>query len=83
MLGAEVAGTMRYLLGVPDATIRTDVPHHPEIWRDICGWYSFCGSSRDVQKWFVAGAEVSVHRGRLMLRVLSPIPALNRGLPPP
>jgi CubicO group peptidase (beta-lactamase class C family) len=80
-LGAEVAGTMSYLLGVPDDAIRTDVPHHPEIWRDICGWYSFCGSFRDVQKWFVAGAEVSVHRGQLMLRVLSPIPALNRGLP--
>jgi hypothetical protein len=79
--GAEVAGTMSYLLGVPDDAIRTDVPHHPEIWRDICGWYSFCGSFRDVQKWFVAGAEVSVHRGQLMLRVLSPIPALNRGLP--
>jgi CubicO group peptidase (beta-lactamase class C family) len=80
-LGAEAAGTMSYLLGVPDDAIRTDVPHHPEIWRDICGWYSFCGSFRDVQKWFVVGAEVSAHRGQLMLRVLSPIPALNRGLP--
>jgi CubicO group peptidase (beta-lactamase class C family) len=80
-LGAEVAGMIRYLLGVPDEVIRTDVPHHPEIWRDLCGWYSFGGSFRDVQRWFVVGAEVFVRRGRLMLRVLSPIPALNRGLP--
>jgi hypothetical protein len=59
-LGAEVAGMLRDLLGVADEMIRTDVPHHPEIWRDLCGWYSFCGSFRDVQKWFIAGAEVSV-----------------------
>jgi CubicO group peptidase (beta-lactamase class C family) len=80
-LGAEVSGLLRHVLGVPDEVIRTDVPHHPEMWSDICGWYSFCGSFRDVQKWFVAGAEVFVRRSQLMLRALSPIPALNRGLP--
>jgi CubicO group peptidase (beta-lactamase class C family) len=80
-LGAEVAGMLRYLLGVPDEVIRTDVPHHPEHWSDLCGWYSFPGSLRDVQKWFVLGAEVFVRRGQLKLRALSPIPALNRGAP--
>jgi CubicO group peptidase (beta-lactamase class C family) len=80
-LGAEAAGMVRYLLGVPDDAVRTDVPHRPEIWSDLCGWYSFRGSLRDVQKWFVAGAEVTVRRGQLTLRALSPIPALNRGLP--
>src|SRR6266508_5557577 len=50
----------------------------PEIWRDVCGWYSFRGSRRDVQKWFIAGAEVFVRRGRLMLRPLTPIPGLSR-----
>jgi CubicO group peptidase (beta-lactamase class C family) len=80
-LGAEVAGMLRYLLGIPDEVIRTDVPHHPELWSDLCGWYSFCGSLRDVQKWFIAGAEVFARRGQLTLRALSPIPALNRGLP--
>jgi CubicO group peptidase (beta-lactamase class C family) len=79
-LGAEVAGILRYVLGVPDPVIRTDVPHHPEIWSDICGWYSFRGSPCDVQKWFIAGAEVFVQRGRLMLRALTPMPALSRGL---
>jgi CubicO group peptidase (beta-lactamase class C family) len=80
-LGAEVAGMLRYLLGVADDAVRTDVPHHPELWSDLCGWYSFRGSLRDVQKWFVLGAEVFVRRGQLMLRALSPIPALNRGFP--
>jgi CubicO group peptidase (beta-lactamase class C family) len=80
-LGAEVEGMLRYLLGVPDEVIRTDVPHHPELWSDLCGWYSFCGSLRDVQKWFIAGAEVFARHGQLTLRALSPIPALNHGLP--
>jgi CubicO group peptidase (beta-lactamase class C family) len=80
-LGAEVAGIVRYLLGVPVDAVRTDIPHRPELWSDLCGWYSFRGSLRDVQKWFVVGAEVSVRRGQLTLRALSPIPALNRGLP--
>jgi hypothetical protein len=80
-LGAEVAGMLRYVLGVPDEVIRTDVPHRPELWCELCGWYSFCGSLRDVQRWFVVGVEVFVRRGQLMLRALSPIPALNRGLP--
>jgi hypothetical protein len=71
----------RYVLGVPDEVIRTDVPHHPELWSDLCGWYSFCGSLRDAQKWFIVGAEVFARRGQLTLRALSPIPALNQGLP--
>ena len=57
-LGAETAGLLRYVLGVADDTIRSDVAHHPEVWREICGWYSFRGSLRDVQRWFIAGAEV-------------------------
>jgi CubicO group peptidase (beta-lactamase class C family) len=80
-LGAEVSGLLRYLLGVPDEVIRTDVPHHPELWGELCGWYGFRGSLRDVQKWCVLGAEVFVRRGRLMIRALSPIPGLNKGLP--
>jgi hypothetical protein len=79
-LGTEVSGLLRYLLGVPDEGIRTEVPHHPELWGELCGWYGFRGSFRDVQKWCVLGAEVFVRRGRLMLRALSPIPAVNCGL---
>ncbi len=80
-LGPEVSGLLRRELGVPDDVIRTDVAHHPEIWSDIRGWYAFRGSLRDVQKWFIAGAEVSVRRGRPVLRPLTPIPGLSRGLP--
>jgi CubicO group peptidase (beta-lactamase class C family) len=79
-LGTEVSGLLSDLLGVPDQGIGTEVPHHPELWGELCGWYGFRGSFRDVQRWLVAGAEVVVRRGQLMLRAMSPIPALNRGL---
>ena len=78
-LGTEVSGLLSDVLGM-DQGIGTEVPHHPEFWGELCGWYGFRGSFRDVQRWLVLGAEVVVRRGQLMLRALSPIPALNRGL---
>jgi CubicO group peptidase (beta-lactamase class C family) len=79
-LTPEVAGLLRRLLGVPDEVIRTDVPHHPEIWGDLCGWYRFSAHLTDPGKLAIgAGAEVVVRRGQLMMRFLSPIPALYRG----
>ena len=80
-LGAEAAAILGRMLGVPEPVIQANVPHHPEIWSDVCGWYSFRGSLRDAQKWFVVGAEVFVRRGQLTLRPLTPVPALARGLP--
>jgi CubicO group peptidase (beta-lactamase class C family) len=80
-LGPEVSAILGRILGVPDPVIRADVPHFPEIWTDVCGWYSFRGSRRDAQKWFIAGAEVLVRRGQLTLRPFTPLPALARGLP--
>jgi CubicO group peptidase (beta-lactamase class C family) len=80
-LGPEVARILGRILGVPDPVIRADLPHHPEIWTGVCGWYSFRGSLRDAQKWFVAGAEVFVRHGQLTLRPLTAVPALARGLP--
>jgi len=80
-LGTEVGGLLGHALAAPDPVIRTDVPHHPEIWRDLCGWYSFRGSLRDVQKWFIAGAEVFGRHGQLMLRPVTPIPGLSRAVP--
>jgi CubicO group peptidase (beta-lactamase class C family) len=79
-LGTEVSGLLSDVLGVPDQGIGTEVPHHLELWGELCGWYGFRGSFRDVQRWFVLGAEVFVRRGQLMLRALSPIPAVHRGL---
>jgi len=80
-LTAEVAGLLRRLLGVADEVIRTDVPHHPEIWADLCGWYPVSAQLTDNQARGIAGlgAEVFVRRGQLMLRALSPIPAVYRG----
>ncbi len=79
-LAPEAERLLRLLLDVPDPVIRTDVPHHPEIWADLCGWYRFSAHPTDPGKLAIgAGAEVFVRRGQLMIRFLSPIPALYRG----
>ena len=82
-LPAEVSGLLRQLLGVPDDVIRTDVPHHPEIWTEICGWYQLSARLTDARARLMlgAGAEVFVRGGQLMVRCLTPIPALYRGFP--
>ena len=68
-------------LGVPDEVIREDVPHHPEIWADLCGWYRLSAQLTDEMSRSIAGAgaEVFVRRGRLMIRAVTPIPASYRG----
>jgi CubicO group peptidase (beta-lactamase class C family) len=80
-LGPEVSGILGQVLALPHDAIRTDVPHHPETWSALCGWYSFRGSWRDVQKWLIAGAEIVVRGDRLILRPVTPIPGLRRGFP--
>ena len=65
-LPAEVGRLLRHLLGVPDDAIRTDVPHHPEIWGDLCGWYQLSARVTDTARLMLgAGAEVFVRGGRL------------------
>ena len=61
--------------------IRTDIPQRPEIWGDLCGWYRPRAQRTDMMAWSIlgAGAEVTFRRGQLMVRTLSPIPALYRG----
>jgi CubicO group peptidase (beta-lactamase class C family) len=80
-LPAETAQLLRQLLGVPDDVIRTDVPHHPEIWADLCGWYALPARMTDVRARLMmgAGAEVFVRGGQLMARILGPVPAAYRG----
>ena len=82
-LAPEVAGLLARLLGVQGDTIRADVPQHPEVWGDICGWYRLPGPLTDVRvrTMIGAGVEIFVRGGQLMLRFLSPIPALSWGLP--
>jgi CubicO group peptidase (beta-lactamase class C family) len=77
-LEPEVLGIFRHVLGIPGDVVRTAIPHHPEIWTDLCGWYAFPGSLRDVQKWGVAGVQVLVRHGQLTLRLVTPVPGLPR-----
>jgi CubicO group peptidase (beta-lactamase class C family) len=74
---------LRRLLGLPDAVIRADIPVRPETWWEVCGWYS--PDAGPVTNLFLralmgAGAEVTVHGGQLLLKPLTPIPAMRRGL---
>ena len=80
-LPVEVAGLLNGLIGVPDQSIRADIPQHPELWADLCGWYQLSARLTDVRARMAAGAgvEVFVRRGRLMLRVLTPVPAVYPG----
>lgn len=80
-LPAETGQLLRHLIGAPEEVIRTDVPHSPEVWREICGWYRPQAQRTDMQAWsmFGAGAEVLVRHGQPMIRVLTPIPDLYRG----
>jgi CubicO group peptidase (beta-lactamase class C family) len=82
-LPTEFSGLLRQLIGVPSEAIRTDVPRHPELWGDLCGWYKLDGPLTDVRlrAMIGAGVEVFVRGGRLMLRFLSPLPAMYRGFP--
>lgn len=80
-LGAESSELLRHLIGVPGDRIRTDVPHRPEVWADIRGWYRLDAGMTDVRLRgsMGVGAEVLIRSGRPVLRFLSP--TLFRGLP--
>ncbi|MEV4351445.1 serine hydrolase domain-containing protein [Actinoplanes sp. NPDC049596] len=81
-LGPEVAGLIRNLLDLPDPAARHDAPHHPEVWADLCGRYRLSAYATDPARLFLgAGAEVLVRRGQLVIRFLSPVPMLLRGMP--
>jgi CubicO group peptidase (beta-lactamase class C family) len=82
-LTGESARLLRELIGAAPERIRTDVPQHPEIWSGLTGWYRSQAQRTDLQAWAMlgAGVAVAVRRGQLVLRALSPIPALFRGLP--
>jgi CubicO group peptidase (beta-lactamase class C family) len=83
LLGAAV---LRSLLGVPDPA--TELPSagvapDPHLWPELIGYYApEPGFLTNIRSWQMVGGEVQVlvkHR-RLLIRALSPIPALRRGL---
>jgi CubicO group peptidase (beta-lactamase class C family) len=78
------AALLRRMLKLPDDQLRTDIPMRPESWGEICGWYS--PDPGPITNLFTrlfmgAGAEVTVRDGHLLLRPLTPIPAMRRGMP--
>lgn len=82
-LTQETGQLLNRLLGVRDEVIRTDVPQHPELWSDLCGWYRVPARLTDVtaRTMMGAGIEVFVRGGQLTLRILTPVPALYKGFP--
>jgi CubicO group peptidase (beta-lactamase class C family) len=73
---------IRLLLGLSVDPIRIDIPPRPENWADICGWYGL--PPGPVTNLFMrtvmgAGVEVVVQGGQLILKPLTPIPAMRRG----
>jgi CubicO group peptidase (beta-lactamase class C family) len=83
-IAEPLAGALlRQLLGLPDTAVRTDIPPHPEIWHELCGWYA--PDPGPVTNLFTratlgAGVEVAVRGGHLTLTPLHPIPAMRQGM---
>ncbi|HEY8439461.1 MAG TPA: serine hydrolase domain-containing protein [Candidatus Limnocylindrales bacterium] len=82
-LQIELDGLLRQVLGASDDIDRSDLPHHPEIWPDLCGRYVFQPRISDlrVRLMLSRGVEVFVGDGRLKVRLLTPVPVPYRGLP--
>jgi CubicO group peptidase (beta-lactamase class C family) len=74
---------LRHLLDAPDEVVRADIPHHPEVWEELCGRYRVPPRISDLRQRLAipGGVEVFVRSGRLMIRALAPIPAFYRGFP--
>jgi CubicO group peptidase (beta-lactamase class C family) len=82
-LQIELDRLLSQLLGISEKTARRDVPHHPEIWADLCGRYVLQPRIGDLRGRLMlsGGAEVFVGGGRLMVRLLTPVPLPFRRLP--
>jgi CubicO group peptidase (beta-lactamase class C family) len=81
--GPVARAVLRTLLGLPDDTVRRDVAPQPQVWRELCGWYTpGPGILTDPQPRMLlaAGVEVVVRHGQLIIRGQLPIPAVRRGL---
>jgi CubicO group peptidase (beta-lactamase class C family) len=78
----EFKRLLRELLGIPDEVVRTNIAPRPETWAELCGRYRQPPRISDLRGRlaFPLGAEVLVRGGRLMIRGLTPIPAVWRGL---
>lgn len=82
-LPSEVSRLLSWLIDDSAEEPHDEFGHHPETWRDICGWYRLSAGLTDVRLrgMLGAGIEVFVRDGQPMIRFLTPIPALARGFP--
>lgn len=82
-LPAETAALVRQLAGLPPDGLRADVPHRPDVWNDLIGWYGLDAGASDIRVRAVTGlgVEVFVRGGSLAMRFLAPIPPLLGGFP--
>lgn len=74
---------LRSLLDLPADPVGTDVEPHPQVWSELCGWYA--PTPGPVTNLFTralmgAGVEVVVEQKTLMLKPMSPVPAMRRGM---
>jgi hypothetical protein len=81
---AVSASLLRRLIGLPEDQVRSDIPPRPDVWAELCGWYA--PPPGTVTNLFAralmgAGAEVVVDGRHVVLKALSPIPALRQGVP--
>ena len=79
-LAATLVG---HLLGLPDDPLRDDTAPQPETWGELCGWYA--PDAGPVTNMFPrvvmgAGVEVLVRGGELVMKPLTPIPAMREGM---
>jgi hypothetical protein len=81
-LEIELGALLRQALGVAEGLEAAEMPQHAEVWRELCGRYVYPPGPADLRERFGlgAGAEVLVRDGNLIVRVLTPLPALYRGL---
>ena len=81
-LAVELRRLLRGALGLSADDSRLDAPHHPEVWAELCGRYVLPPRIADLRERLLlgGGADVFVRGGRLMLRLLTPVPALLGGL---
>jgi len=82
-LPIELDSLLGQMLGVRADLPRDEIPHHPEVWQQVCGRYVLPSRIADLRErlLFGCGVEVLVRGGRLVVRILTPIPALWRGMP--
>jgi CubicO group peptidase (beta-lactamase class C family) len=75
----ELGRLLHELIGVAADGIRSDIPQHPEVWADLCGRYGARTIDLRGRLMMGGGVEVVVRGGRLVIRLLTPMPAAWQG----